>query len=511
MEADRHAGLRDHHDLVVAVGQLGGDQAIAVFDIDADDTTLAVIGVLRDLGLLDGAVGGAHHEELAFLEVRDADHRGQLLVVLELKEASNRLTAGSAVGFFDFVDLLHVHAAIVHEEQDMVVGIGREEVFDEVAVVVGRGLGELGALGALASALLEAVLGDRRTFDEARMRDSDHAAFVGDDVLHREVAFLGRDLRLARTDVLLGGVTQLLLNQGEQLQLAREDAAEFFDECHQFAVLSLDLVALQSGELVEAQVEDGHGLAFAEAVLGHQLHSSLVAVGRGADDLHEVVQITQGDLEALEDVGAVFGLAETEAGTAGDDIAAVLNEAFEQLADVHLLRATLVEGEQDDAERVFEVRVLVELVDDDLRVLVALELDDHARVFVGLVAEVGDLIQHLVGAELRDVLHQGGTVDVIGQLREDDLLLAVLHLLRVGYAADTDNTTAGAQVLLDAILTVDDAAGRDVRTDDDLLQVFDGGAGLVDDEAGRLDELVQVMGRDVGRHTDRDAGRTVHQ
>ena len=143
-------------------------------------------------------------------------------------------------------------------------------------------------------------------------------------------------------------------------------------------------------------------------------------------------------------MGAVFGLTEAETGTAGDDIAAVLDEAFEQLADVHLLRATLVEGEQDDAERVLEVGVLIELVDDDLRVLVALELDDHARVLVGLVAEVGDLIQHLVGAQLGDVLHQGGAVDVIGQLREDDLLLAVLHLLRVSDTADADDTTAGA-------------------------------------------------------------------
>ena len=311
--------------------------------------------------------------------------------------------------------------------------------------------------------------------------------------------------------MLLGGVAQLLLNQGEQLQLARENAAELFDERHQFAVFSLDLVALQAGELVEAEVEDGHGLALAESVLGHQLHAGLVAVGCGADDLHEVVQIAQGDLEALEDVGAVLGLTEAEAGAAGDHVAAVLDEAFEQLADVHLLRATLVEGEQDDAERVFEVRVLVELVDDDLRVLVALELDDHARVFVGLVAEVGDLIQHLVGAQLGDVLHQGRAIDVVGQLREDDLLLAVLHLLRVGDAADADDATAGTQVLLDAILTIDDAASREVRTDDNLLQVFDGGARLVDDETGRLDELVQVMGRDVSRHADRDAGRTVHQ
>ena len=189
----------------------------------------------------------------------------------------------------------------------------------------------------------------------------------------------------------------------------------------------------------------------------------------------------------------------------------MLDEALEQLADVHLLRPALVEGQQDDAERVLEVGVLVELVDDDLRVLVALELDDHARVLVGLVAEVGDLVEDLLGAEVGDVLHQGGAVDVVGQLREDDLLLAVLHLLGVGHAADADDAAAGAEVLLDAFLAVDDAAGREVGTDDDLLEVLDGGAGLVDDEAGGLDELGEVMGRDVGRHADRDAGRTVHQ
>ena len=169
--------------------------------------------------------------------------------------------------------------------------VGREEVLDEVAVLVGRRLRELGALGTLAAALLEAVLGDRGALDEAGVRDGDHAAFVGHDVFHREVAFLGGDLRLAGTDVLLGGVAQLLLDEGEQLRLAREDAAELFDERHQFAVFGLDLVALQAGELVEAEVEDGHGLPFAEAVFGHELHAGLVAVGRGADDLHEVVQV----------------------------------------------------------------------------------------------------------------------------------------------------------------------------------------------------------------------------
>ena len=183
MEADGHAGLRDHHDLVVAVGQLGRDEAVAVLDVDADDAALAVVGVLGDLGLLDGPVGRPHHEEAALVEVRDADHRGQLLVLLEVEQAGDRLAARGAGGLLDLVDLLHVDPAVVHEEQDVVVGVGGEQVLDEVAVLVGRGLGELRALGPLAAALLQAVLGDGGALDEAGVGDGDHAALVGHDVL----------------------------------------------------------------------------------------------------------------------------------------------------------------------------------------------------------------------------------------------------------------------------------------------------------------------------------------
>jgi hypothetical protein len=149
---------------------------------------------------------------------------------------------------------------------------------------------------------------------------------------------------------------QLLLDQCEQLDLGLEDAAQFLDQLHQFEVFGLDLVAFQSGELVEAQFEDGVGLALGQRVLRHQLLLGLGAVGGGADDAHEVVEVIEGDLVALEDVGAVLGLAQAELGAAGDDVAAVLDVAIDQLANVHLLRPLLVEREQGDAEGGFELR-----------------------------------------------------------------------------------------------------------------------------------------------------------
>ena len=116
---------------------------------------------------------------------------------------------------------------------------------------------------------------------------------------------------------------------GEQLGLGLEDAAQLLDELDELEVLGLDLVALEAGQLVEAQFEDGVGLALGERVLGHQLDLGLLPVLRSADDPDEVVEVVEGDLVALEDVRAVLGLAQAELGAAGDDIAAVLDVALD--------------------------------------------------------------------------------------------------------------------------------------------------------------------------------------
>ena len=290
-----------------------------------------------------------------------------------------------------------------------------------------------------------------------------------------------------------------------------QDAPQLLDELHQAQVLGLDLAALQARQLVEPQLEDGVRLALRERVLRHQPHLGLVAVGRGADDLHEVVEVIERDDVALEDVGAVLGLAQPEPRAAGHHVAAVLDVALDQLLDVHLLRALAVEREQRDAERGLERRLLEELVDDDLRLLAALQLDDDAGVLVRLVAQVADAVELLLRHELGDARHQVRPVHVVGDLRDHDLLHAPLHLLRVGLAAQADDALAGLQVGEDRLAPRDDAARRKVRPADDLAELVHRHRGPVEDRARGVDDLAQVVRGDVGRHADGDPRRAVHQ
>ena len=72
-------------------------------------------------------------------------------------------------------------------------------------------------------------------------------------------------------------------------------------------------------------------------------------------------------------------------------------------------------------------RQLEQLVEHELAVLAALELDDDPQaVLVRLVAQLGDALDLLGAHEVRDALEQPRLVDLVGQLGHDDRLAATL-------------------------------------------------------------------------------------
>ena len=120
--------------------------------------------------------------------------------------------------------------------------------------------------------------------------------------------------------------------------------------------------------------------------------------------------------------------------------------------------------------------------------------------------------------QLGDALDQAGFVDLVGQLGDDDAALAALHLLDVRLRLDGDPAASLAVGGFDALLALlldDDAAGGEVGTLDEFHQVVDVDVvqlfPLLEHEDAGIDDLRQVVGRDVGRHADGDAGGTVDQ
>src|SRR5581483_11285287 len=129
------------------------------------------------------------------------------------------------------------------------------------------------------------------------------------------------------------------------------------------------------------------------------------------------------------------------------------------------------------AERGLQRRVLEELVEDDLRAGVALELDlDPHPGTIAVIGEVGDLREHLVVHEIGDLLDDAVLAtfaDAVRQLADDDRALAAAQLLDVRARAHDDSTSAGAVRVADAGAAEDDGAGREVGALDVLHQLLD--------------------------------------
>ena len=177
---------------------------------------------------------------------------------------------------------------------------------------------------------------------------------------------------------------------------------------------------------------------------------------------------------------------------------------------------TVHDGQHVRAERRLQLRVLVEVVEDDLGHGVALESHDDAQADTvrGLVVDLGDPGDLAVTQLLGDRQDHVVRVDLIGQLRDDDDRPVAL-LLDGGLAPHPDRTTTGGLVVVDPLLADDVAVRREVRALDPFHARREGlllaGVGVVQAPVDRLGHLAQVVRRHLGGHADRDAARAVDQ
>src|SRR5690606_25516263 len=125
----------------------------------------------------------------------------------------------------------------------------------------------------------------------------------------------------------------------------------------------------------------------------------------------------------------------------------------------------------------------------------------------------GDAFDALVADHVRDALDEGGLVDLVGQLGDDDLAAAVLGLLDLHAGLHGDAAPAGAVGVQDLLAVEDHGGGGEVRALDEaeLEDLVHGGVRVVDEVGDDVAELVEVVGGDVGGHADGDAGRAVQE
>jgi hypothetical protein len=209
------------------------------------------------------ACGGEHHAQLVIggLVLRQRQHGGDGLAFGQLREqVDHRLAACLRRALRQAVDFQLVNPARRREEQHRRVGVGDEQLRQEI-VLVGRH-----ADPALAAAALLAIGRERRALDVAEPGHGDDHVLLLDQVLDVDLVVEVFDRGPARRGEALPDAQQLLLKDLEQPLARAQDVQKLADPVADLLQLVGDLGALELGQTVQAQLQDRLGLALREAV-----------------------------------------------------------------------------------------------------------------------------------------------------------------------------------------------------------------------------------------------------
>ncbi len=191
---------------------------------------------------------------------------------------------------------------------------------------------------------------------------------------------------------------------------------------------------------------------------------------------------------------------------------AVVDEVLERLHQPHLFRLAIHHGQENHAEAFLHLRVLEQLVQDDLRLGAALQLHHNAHaVAARFVAHVGDIVDDLVIYQLRNALHDLGFVHLVGNFPHDDRLASLVQVFNRGFGAHHKLAPAMRIGSFNPAAPVDVRSGGEVRAFHDLENFFERRGRSVHQCDGRFNDFREVVGRNVCRHAHGNAVRSIHQ
>ncbi len=536
-EADRHPVGGGEHDFVSRLGDCHVDQFVALAELDGDDAVLHRAAVSLQLGLLHQAAGSRHHQVMiGQVKILHRAAVGDILALAEVEQVDHRAAAAVAAKLRKVVDFAPVDPADIGKEQEIGVGTGHEQVLQRIFLV------GLGAAKPLAAAALGAVSGDGSPLDVAVRADRNDHHLFGDQILVVDVAdFIAADLGPPLVAVFPLQLEEIGADQGQDVPLVGEDAAILADIGKQVLIFLGELLLLEVDQLPEGHAKDGIGLHRRESVclfhatfrlkyakpfvaqgpLKHRrrafdLHQPLFGLGlrpRGADDADDLVDVDVRQQQALDGMLALPSLGQQELGAAADHRHPVADELLEQPLERQDPRLAVDECQEDDRESVLQRGELVDLVEHDVGVGVALEVHHQADrlIEVAFVADCRDALDAPVGHQRCKALVHPVAGLLIGNLPDDDPIAAALEFLDSRAGADGDRAAAGDVTLANAVAAADHAAGGKVGAGADFQQFVDGDVGVVNNADERVADLAEIVRRDRCGHADGDALRPIHQ
>ena len=586
LEANDLAAVGEQHDVARTIGDGCSDQGIAFFETQRDKAVAAGTAELHQRCFLHGAARGGHKDVgagrliavvivaifsisvigldlnslafdhtvfiiqlFAFLGTLllqrfqiNLQHRGNPLALFQRQQIHQRTAARGARSLRNFVGFQPVNLTAAGEQQQRGMTVGNQQVLNVVFIFhTGRRL-------TATTTALSLVIGQRLALGIATVGNGHHALFFGNQISDGQIHARRNDLGTTLVAEGFLDLLQLFNDDFHQTFMAVENAQQLTNLFQNLLILGEQFFVFQTGQAMQAHVENRLGLFGRQVVLtiaqaefltepvraagfgtrtfDHFDHrarrpgsrqQALLGFGRGRrllDQLDHRINVGQRNRLTFEDVTALTGLAQLIHGTAGNHLAAVAYEGFQQLLEVQDLRLAIEQADHVDAENTLHLGLGIKVVEYHLGHFAPAQLDYHAdTVLVRLIAQLGNTLKLLLFYQFGDLLDQTRLVELVGQFGNHDLLATanLVDIFDMAASTDVNATAPGTVGLNDARTTIDDTGGREVRPRNELHQLVDADIGIADHRQTAVDHFGQVVRRDIGRHTDGDTTGTVDQ
>ena len=506
-EADGDAVGRGQHNMAVFTDGTHHHQFVVLAQAHGHEAGLAAPGVQGRRGALDHAALGHKEEVLVFRKFAQGQYRGDPLVFLKRQQVVDVHALGRTAAFGHLVHLELVHAALVGKEAEILVVGGAQKLLH---IVVIRGVQ---GGNALAAALLLLIVLKPGALHIAATRQGDDHFFIGNEVFDINVRQgLAQHFGAARGHEGFANLADFAPELVAQHFRIFENGAVELNLLQKILVFGHKFIALQAREALQAHFKNGLGLNLGKLKALHEGGAGFLRIGRRADKGHHLVDVVDGNAQTFKNMGAGLGFFKIIAGAADDHLAAMIDKAGKRCLEIKQLRAIVHHRQHIDAKAGFQRRELVQAVDDDVRDGAALEVDDHADALaVGFVAQVGDAVYLAVIDQGRDFFHQGGLVEPVRNLSDDNGLKTLLAVFDFHAATHLNGAAPGVIGVVQPLARIDKAAGGKVRPFHMFHQVVDAALGIIKQQLQGVAQLPKVMGRNVGSHANGNTRTAVEQ
>ena len=344
------------------------------------------------------------------------------------------------------------------------------------------------------------------------MRNGDDHLVVGVEILRVELFGSVNDLRAPFVAVFGLHLQQFVLNDLHLQFAAAQHIVEISDLRLQLVALGNQLVVFESRQSTQTHLDNGRSLCVAQTeALHHGLLGQIGILGC-PDDVDDLVDVVLRNEQTQHDMQPLLGLDQIEARAPHDHVVAVLDEMPHQIQQIEHHRTTVHQRDVVHRERGLQRRILIQRIEHHARHGIVFQDDDDTHaVPVGLVVDIGNALDLLFVDKVGDLLDHLRLVDHIGNFGDDDALAAAGRMLDLRAGTHDHTAPACQQRFPNPFVAVNNSSGREIGALDVLEQLLTCYLRIVHESTAGIDHLAQIVRRHIGRHTDGDTARAVHQ